>query len=76
MAYTSDIKKLPRHFLLKDISITNCEALEPWFKKLLERPIHSKADFPRIAAAVAQPRQPPADRRPLILPARAGGSRP
>ncbi len=45
MAYTSDIKKLPRHFLAKDFSITTWAALEPWFKKLLERQIKSKADL-------------------------------
>lgn len=45
MAYTSDIKKLPRHFLAKDFSISTWEALEPWFKKLLEREVNSKADL-------------------------------
>ena len=45
MNYTSDIKKLPRHFLPKDFSITTWEALEPWFKKLLEREISSKPDL-------------------------------
>jgi len=45
MNYSADIKKLPRHFLPVDFSITNWEALEPWFKNLLDREIHSKEDL-------------------------------
>lgn len=41
MKYTSDIKKLPRHFLPTDFSITTWENLEPWFKQLLDRNIDS-----------------------------------
>ena len=45
MNYSADIKKLPRHFLPGDFSITNWEALEPWFKNLLDREINSKEDL-------------------------------
>jgi oligoendopeptidase F len=38
---TADIKKLPRHFLPKDFTVTNWETLEPYFKELEERPLDS-----------------------------------
>lgn len=45
MTLNADIKKLPRHFLPKDFTITNWETLEPYFKTLDERAIHSLADL-------------------------------
>ena len=45
MNYSADIKKLPRHFLPADFSITNWQGLEPWFKNLDERIINSLADL-------------------------------
>lgn len=42
---TADIKKLPRHFLPKDFTVTTWDALEPFFKNLLERPIESNTDL-------------------------------
>ena len=45
MNYSADIKKLPRHFLPTDFSITNWEGLEPYFKNLDEREINSLSDL-------------------------------
>jgi len=45
MNYSADIKKLPRHFLPKNFAVTNWEGLEPYFKKLEERTISSKAEL-------------------------------
>lgn len=45
MNYTANIKKLPRHYLPNDFVVVNWEGLEPFFKELLERPIHSKTDL-------------------------------
>ncbi len=39
---SADIKKLPRRFLPENFSVTNWEALEPYFINLLERDINSK----------------------------------
>ncbi len=41
MSYSADIKKLPRHFLPADFSITTWESLEPYLKNLEERVISS-----------------------------------
>lgn len=41
MHYTAEIKKLPRVYLPADFTITTWEALEPYFKELTERPIHT-----------------------------------
>jgi len=41
MNYNADIKKLPRHFLPVDFVIKEWETLEPYFKNLEERNIHS-----------------------------------
>jgi len=40
--YTADIKKLPRHFVPKDFTVTDWQSLEPFFKDLLERNIDTK----------------------------------
>jgi oligoendopeptidase F len=39
MNYTADIKKLPRHFLPANFSVTTWKSLEPYFKNLLDREI-------------------------------------
>lgn len=41
MKYSADIQKLPRQFLPEDFTVTNWEALEPYFIRLLERPLRS-----------------------------------
>src|SRR4026207_795769 len=43
--YSADIKKLPRHFLPKDFTVTTWDKLEPFFIDLLERKINSKQDL-------------------------------
>ncbi|HQY11173.1 MAG TPA: M3 family oligoendopeptidase [Ferruginibacter sp.] len=43
--YTADIKKLPRHFVPGNFTITNWQSLEPYFKDLLERKLETKADL-------------------------------
>jgi len=45
MTYSADIKKLPRHFLPADFTISNWESLEPYLKNLEEREINSVADL-------------------------------
>ena len=45
MTYSADIKKLPRHFLPADFSITNWGSLEPYLKNLEEREISSVVDL-------------------------------
>jgi oligoendopeptidase F len=45
MDNSADIKKLPRHFLPENFNITNWESLEPYFKQLDEKEIHSKKDL-------------------------------
>ncbi len=40
--YSADIKKLPRHFLPADFTVTTWDKLEPFFIDLLEREINSK----------------------------------
>jgi oligoendopeptidase F len=41
MDYSADIQKSERHFLPENFTVTSWEALEPFFKELLERPINS-----------------------------------
>ncbi len=41
--HSADIKKLPRHYLPKDFTVTSWEKLEPFFTELVERDINSKA---------------------------------
>jgi oligoendopeptidase F len=43
MNVTADIRKLERHFLPRDFTITDWAALEPYFKELSERPLNSRA---------------------------------
>ena len=42
---TANIEKLPRKFLPKDLTVNNWETIEPYFKDLLQREIHSKEDL-------------------------------
>jgi oligoendopeptidase F len=46
--YSANIKKLPRHFLPKDFTVTTWETLEPFFIDLLERKINSKEDLGQV----------------------------
>lgn len=45
MQLSADIQKLPRHFLPQDFTITTWEALEPYFKNLVDRAINSVDDL-------------------------------
>src|SRR5215831_17325009 len=45
MQLTADIQKTQRHFVPEDFKITTWEALEPYFKNLLERKLTSKQDL-------------------------------
>ena len=42
---TADIKKLERHYLPQDLTISYWKTIEPYFKELLERPINSKEEL-------------------------------
>ena len=42
---TADIKKLERHYLPQDLTISSWEVIEPYFKELLQREIHSKQEL-------------------------------
>ena len=43
--YTADIKKLPRHFVPENFTVTDWESIEPFFKDLLERNIDTKENL-------------------------------
>jgi oligoendopeptidase F len=45
MEYTADIKKMERHYVPKEFSITDWNSLEPYFKDLAERNILSVSDL-------------------------------
>ncbi|HLL43069.1 MAG TPA: M3 family oligoendopeptidase [Segetibacter sp.] len=45
MTLTADIEKLKRNYIPADFAITDWNALEPYFKELLERPINSREDL-------------------------------
>ncbi|HET9057534.1 MAG TPA: M3 family oligoendopeptidase [Chitinophagaceae bacterium] len=45
MDYTADIKKIERRYFPGNFTITTWEALEPYFKELVERPINSVAEL-------------------------------
>ena len=45
MKYTADIRKNARHFLPEDFVVTDWNALEPFFKDLLDRKINSVSDL-------------------------------
>lgn len=42
---TANIQKLQRHFLPENLTVTNWETIEPYFKDLLKREINSKEDL-------------------------------
>lgn len=42
---TADIKKLERHYLPQDLTISSWEIIEPYFKELLQREINSKEEM-------------------------------
>jgi len=61
MTLSADIQKQKRHFLPQDFTVTTWEALEPYFKALLEKEIHSKEeleqwlkDMSEVEAAVSE----------------------
>ncbi len=43
--YSADIQKIKRRFLPQDFKITDWQTLEPYFKQLVEREIHTKEDL-------------------------------
>ena len=45
MQLSADIQKLPRHFLPAEFTVTTWDALDPYFRALLEREINSGADL-------------------------------
>src|SRR5215467_13101558 len=45
MNYTAKITTPERHFLPTDFVVNDWPGLEPYFKDLLDRPIHSKKDL-------------------------------
>ena len=45
MTASADIKKIERHFLPADFTVTTWEALEPYFKTLLETEVNSNTDL-------------------------------
>ncbi len=45
MQLTADIQKIKRHFIPEDFKVTTWEALEPYFKNLLERNVASEKDL-------------------------------
>ena len=45
MTLTADIKKLERHYIPSDFTVTDWNALEPYFKELVERPVNSREDL-------------------------------
>jgi oligoendopeptidase F len=61
MQYTADIRKLKRHFLPADFTITTWDLLEPYFKELADRPLESRKqleqwlqDISEVEAAVSE----------------------
>ncbi|NNV56806.1 M3 family oligoendopeptidase [Limnovirga soli] len=61
MPLSADIKKTERHFLSPDFTVTTWEALEPYFKTLLDREIDSLSaleqwlkDMSEVEAAVSE----------------------
>jgi oligoendopeptidase F len=45
MTLSADIRKLERHYLPADFTITDWAGLEPYFKELAERPINHRSDL-------------------------------
>jgi oligoendopeptidase F len=51
---SADIKKLERKFVPKDLTVTNWESIEPWFKNLLEREISSTEKLEKWLADMSE----------------------
>ena len=51
---SADIKKLERKFVPKDLTVTNWESIEPWFKDLLEREISSTEKLEKWLADMSE----------------------
>ena len=45
LEYTAQITSIPRSYLPGDFKVTDWSGLEPYFKELLDRPLHSKSDL-------------------------------
>ncbi len=45
MMLTADIQKLERRFIPADFVVTDWDALEPYFKNLVERPVNNREDL-------------------------------
>ena len=45
MQFNADIQKIQRHFIPEDFKLTTWEAVEPYFKELLDRKIDSREDL-------------------------------
>ena len=54
MVLSADIKKLTRHFVPLDFSLTNWEALEPFFKNLAERELEEPPDLEKWLKDVSE----------------------
>ncbi|MDR3713423.1 MAG: M3 family oligoendopeptidase [Puia sp.] len=54
MNYTAELKKAVRHFLPAEFTVTNWEALEPYFKNLQERPVETPEDLEKWLADMSE----------------------
>src|ERR1700688_4633569 len=54
MSYTANISAPERHFLPASFIVTDWKTLEPYFKDLLERDIHSKQDLEKWMEAASE----------------------
>src|SRR6188472_580742 len=52
--YTADIKKITRHFVPADFTVTDWQNLEPFFKDLLEREIKSSEELEQWLADLSE----------------------
>lgn len=54
MEYTAQITSVPRNYLPKEFKVTDWQALEPYFKELVERPIQSLPDLEKWLKDVSE----------------------
>lgn len=54
MEYTAAINKIKRNFLPEDYVVTDWQNLEPYFRELLDRPIHSKEELENWLAHLSE----------------------
>jgi oligoendopeptidase F len=54
IAYTAQITSIPRNYLPADFSITGWQALEPYLKELLERPLRSREELEKWLKDVSE----------------------